>query len=133
MRRDILARIQALEARKANTYVPPPPPPLSLYLVGYFGGYYDQNQSPRKNYALALAGRTKADGDDDMWRARAVRRFGKMSPEEVSEKHQAVWARILKRHKIDPSTMEPHDRLMRMLRRLEKAGVAPAASWGVTA
>jgi hypothetical protein len=130
--RAILNRLAALEARKLNTYVPPPPIPLGLYLVGFFGGHYTPVQSPRENYALAIAGREKGDGDDVLWRGSAIRRFDKMSPEQVAERHNEALQRIFRRRKIDPDAPGPCPKVDRMLKQLAKSGLPiPAASWGV--
>jgi len=130
MNRTVLKRIEALEARKLNTYVPPPPIPLGLYIVGFFGGYYTPVQSPRENYALAIAGREKGDGDDDLWRASAIRRFDKLSAEQVAERHQNAWDRLFRKRKIDPVTLEPWGKVQKMLKQLDKAGIMPEASGG---
>jgi hypothetical protein len=129
--RTILKRLEALEQRKRDVYVPPPPIPLGLYIVGFFGGHYTPLQSPRENYALAIAGREKGDGDDDFWRASAIRRFDKLSPAEVAERHRKAWERICRRRGIDPATLEPWTKAERMFKALDKGTRVPAASWGV--
>jgi len=63
--------------------------------------------------------------------------IGKNIPREQSrlrdERHKAALARILRRRGIDPVTMEPQDKLLRMLKQLDKAGIVPAESWSVAA
>jgi hypothetical protein len=120
MRRDIIARVTALEARRDNTYVPPPPVPLALYIVGYFGGKYSATASPFENYYHALGCERAGE-------------FYKLSAEQVTERHEKVLTRILKRRGIDRAILEPWDNVERMLRKLVKAAIAPPDSWGVAA
>jgi hypothetical protein len=130
MKGDIIKRLQALEQRRTTRYVPPPAPSLVLYIIAYFGGHFDAKRSPRENYELAIAGHVKADGDDpDIWPANAFKRFRKLSPAEVAERHVKVLARILKRRGIDLVTWQPWDKVEKLLKALHKSGIVPADSW----
>jgi hypothetical protein len=57
------------------------------------------------------------------------RSLAKLTAEERRERHRAAFARICKQRKIDPMTLEPWAKFERMLRRLDRAGIVPAASW----
>jgi hypothetical protein len=119
---DVLRRIEKLEQRQSTAYKPAPPVPLSMYLVGYFSTTYDPTQSPFLNYATALG-------------CQSALEFHSLTSEQIADRHRAAWERICRRRKIDPDTLQPWDKVERMLRKLDKAGIVPAASWkvGVTA
>jgi hypothetical protein len=89
-------RVAVLEGERRDAYVPPPPVPLSLYIVGYFGGRFDVNASPCENYYRALG-------------CENANEFSKLDAEQVAERHRAAWERICRRRQIDPVTLEPWD------------------------
>jgi hypothetical protein len=114
----IIKRLEALEARRQDTYVAPKPPSLALYIVAYFGGKFDPVQSPFGNYAAALGCASAAA-------------FHKLSADEIAERHAKAWQRICRRRGIDPQTLEPWPKAEKMLRQLSKAGLPiPAENWG---
>jgi hypothetical protein len=113
----ILERLEALEARRQNVYVPPKPPALSLYLVGFFGGKYDANASPFENCYRAIG---------------CVNANQFYALEQVSERHRAAWTRICKRRGIDSVTLQPWDKVEKMLKKLDRAGIVPAEGWAAT-
>jgi hypothetical protein len=45
MRRELLDRLEKLEQRQQNKYVPPPPIPLSMFLIAYFDGGWQPGES----------------------------------------------------------------------------------------
>jgi hypothetical protein len=117
MKADILRRrIEKIESRQRGAYKPPPPVPLSLYIVGYFGGRFDANASPCENYYRALGCESAND-------------YHALAPEERAERHRAAWERLCRRRQIDPETLQPWERFGRLLRKLDKAKIVPAASW----
>jgi hypothetical protein len=47
----------------------------------------------------------------------------------MRERHRAAWARIMKRRKIDPVTLEPREKFLALMKKLDQAKIVPAASW----
>jgi hypothetical protein len=89
MNRQLLARLEALENRKQNVYVPPPPIPLAMYLVAFFAGKWQPHESPADAYHRGLG-------------LERATQFHALTSEEVAERHRTAFARICRRRKIDP-------------------------------
>jgi hypothetical protein len=117
MNKDILRRLEKLESRQRSAYKPPSPVPLALYLIGYFSTTYDPTQSPFLNYATALGCQSGLE-------------FHSLTSEQLTERHRAAWERICRRREIDPDTLQPWDKVERMLRKLDRARIVPAKTWG---
>jgi hypothetical protein len=97
MNRQFLRRLETVEAARARRQAQAKaasPPPLSCYLIAYFGGHYDPIESPAMNYARGL-GLSKATD------------LAGLTSEQRHERHRAAFARICKRRKIDPATLQP--------------------------
>jgi hypothetical protein len=120
MNKDILRRLEKLESRLRTAYKQPAPVPLAFYLIGYFSTTYDPMQSPFLNYAIALG-------------CQSALEFHSLTAEQVAERHRTAWARICRRRKIDPATLEPRERFDRLLKQLDKAGIVPAKTWEAAA
>jgi hypothetical protein len=58
--------------------------------------------------------------------------FYKLTTEEVNERNRAAFTRLCKRRKIDPDTLQPWDKVEKMLKKLDRADIVPAESWVAT-
>jgi hypothetical protein len=117
MRRELLDRLEKLEQRQQNKYVPPPPIPLSMFLIAYFDGGWQPGESAADAYNRSL---------NCQWAAELVA----LTAEQVRERHNAALERIFRKRKIDPQALEPWPKVEKMLKRLYKSGLpVPAASW----
>jgi hypothetical protein len=48
--------------------------------------------------------------------------FHSLTSEQVAERHDKAWARICKRRGIDSTTLQPWDKVDKMLKKLDRAG-----------
>jgi hypothetical protein len=55
--------------------------------------------------------------------------FHSLTDEQVAERHHRVLLRIFKRRGIDPVTLQPWDKVERMLKKLDRADIVSAESW----
>jgi hypothetical protein len=88
-----------------------------MYLVAFFAGRWQPHESPVDAYCRGIGG------------CQNGAEFRSLSPDEVSERHAKAWERMCKRRGIDPVTLQPWDKVEKMLKKLDRAGIVPAESW----
>ena len=118
MNKGLVARLEKLEARKKDVYVPPPVAPFKRVLGGLFRRPVPS--APVACYELRPRLGLRVRDRLPQLDARATGR----------PPHAKAVERICRRRRIDPISLEPRDKFERMLKQISKSGLPiPAESW----